>query len=64
MGELRLRLKNTFDKEGIEIPWPHTKVYFGDQPQTAEGVTCPACSHVNNPGSKFCAGCGKSMKKK
>jgi len=30
MGELRKRLKNTFDKEGIEIPWPHMKVYFGD----------------------------------
>ena len=32
MGELRLRLKNTFDVEGIEIPWPHTKVYFGNNP--------------------------------
>lgn len=32
MGELRLRLKNTFDNEGIEIPWPHTKVYFGNTP--------------------------------
>jgi small conductance mechanosensitive channel len=31
MGELRLRLKNTFDVEGIEIPWPHMKVYFGDR---------------------------------
>ena len=31
MGELRLRLKNAFDIEGIEIPWPHTKVYFGDR---------------------------------
>ena len=31
-GELRLRLKNTFDNEGIEIPWPHTKVFFGNQP--------------------------------
>jgi small-conductance mechanosensitive channel len=30
MGELRLRLKKAFDAEGIEIPWPHTKVYFGD----------------------------------
>jgi small-conductance mechanosensitive channel len=30
MGELRLRLKKTFDAEGIEIPWPHTKVYFGN----------------------------------
>ena len=32
MGELRLRLKNAFDREGIEIPWPHTKVYFGNAP--------------------------------
>jgi len=32
MGELRLRLKKAFDEEGIEIPWPHTKVYFGDFP--------------------------------
>jgi len=32
MGELRLRLKNAFDKEGVEIPWPHTKVYFGNAP--------------------------------
>jgi small-conductance mechanosensitive channel len=30
MGELRLRLKKAFDAEGIEIPWPHTKVYFGN----------------------------------
>ncbi len=30
MGELRKRLKKTFDQEGIEIPWPHTKVYFGN----------------------------------
>jgi small-conductance mechanosensitive channel len=32
MGELRLRLKTTFDTEEIEIPWPHTKVYFGNAP--------------------------------
>lgn len=32
MGELRLRIKKAFDQEGIEIPWPHTKVYFGNQP--------------------------------
>lgn len=31
MGELRLRIKNTFDSDGIEIPWPHTKVYFGNE---------------------------------
>jgi len=29
MGELRKRIKKAFDEEGIEIPWPHTKVYFG-----------------------------------
>ncbi len=32
MGELRRRIKKTFDEEGIEIPWPHTKVYFGNSP--------------------------------
>ncbi len=31
-GELRLRLKDAFDREGIEIPWPHTKIYFGNAP--------------------------------
>lgn len=30
MGEMRKRLKKAFDEEGIEIPWPHMKVYFGD----------------------------------
>ncbi len=32
MGELRRRLKRVFDEQGIEIPWPHTKVYFGNSP--------------------------------
>ena len=32
MGEIRLRLKEAFDKEGIEIPWPHIKLYLGDLP--------------------------------
>ncbi|MDP7469258.1 MAG: mechanosensitive ion channel family protein [Dehalococcoidia bacterium] len=32
MGELRKRIKKAFDDEGIEIPWPHTKVFFGNQP--------------------------------
>lgn len=30
--ELRLRIKDAFDNKGIEIPWPHTKVYFGNSP--------------------------------
>lgn len=32
MGELRKRLKKAFDEAGIEMPWPHTKVYFGNSP--------------------------------
>jgi small conductance mechanosensitive channel len=31
MGELRKRIKHEFDKSHIEIPWPHMKVYFGDE---------------------------------
>ncbi len=30
MGALRRRIKKAFDEEGIEIPWPHVKLYFGD----------------------------------
>jgi len=30
MGEYRRRIKRVFDEEKIEIPWPHTMVYFGD----------------------------------
>ena len=29
-GELRRRIKNRFDKEGIEIPFPHTTIYWGE----------------------------------
>ena len=39
MRELRLRLKKAFDKEGIEIPWPHTKVYFGNSPPIKSQVS-------------------------
>jgi small-conductance mechanosensitive channel len=28
--ELRRRIKNTFDGKGIEIPFPHVSVYFGE----------------------------------
>ena len=40
MGELRYRLKKAFDAEGIEIPWPHTKVYFGNAPQNPGSGEC------------------------
>jgi small conductance mechanosensitive channel len=28
--ELRRRIKNTFDEKGIEIPFPHLSIYFGE----------------------------------
>ena len=33
-GELRKRIKNRFDQENIEIPWPHQMVYFGNSTQS------------------------------
>jgi small-conductance mechanosensitive channel len=36
MGEFRRRIKKVFDEQGIEIPWPHTKVYFGNPPTKSE----------------------------
>ncbi|MBL7124750.1 MAG: mechanosensitive ion channel family protein [Dehalococcoidales bacterium] len=60
LGELRLRLKKAFDAEGIEIPWPHVKVYFGESPAN-KGLACGACSHVNLPSSKFCSNCSAKL---
>ncbi|MFC2025293.1 mechanosensitive ion channel family protein [Chloroflexota bacterium] len=60
MGELRLRLKKAFDAEGIEIPWPHVKLYFG-QAQTDGHLMCRTCSQVNLPNSKFCCQCGAAL---
>jgi small-conductance mechanosensitive channel len=36
MGEFRRRIKRVFDDEGVEIPWPHVKVYHGDSPAPAK----------------------------
>ena len=59
-GELRKRIKKAFDEEGIEIPWPHVKLYFGQSPVN-EYLTCKACSHPNLPGSRFCSNCGTAF---
>lgn len=45
MGELRRRLKKAFDEEGIEIPWPHTKVYFGNSPYARDGQDSAGGKH-------------------
>jgi len=60
MGELRRRIKRVFDEEGIEIPWPHVKLYMGES-QAGGDLTCGACSQVNPPGSKFCSRCGAKL---
>ena len=36
MGEYRRRIKRVFDKEGIEIPWPHVKLYYGEARPTSD----------------------------
>jgi small conductance mechanosensitive channel len=59
-GELRKRLKKAFDDEGIEIPWPHLKLYFGES-QQGNPITCKACSNPNLAGSKFCSSCGGNL---
>ena len=59
-GELRKRLKKAFDDEGIEIPWPHVKLYFGGS-QQGNTITCKACSQPNLAGSRFCANCGGKL---
>jgi len=61
--ELRKRVKKAFDEEGIEIPWPHVKLYLG-QSQPDKELTCQACAHANLPGSKFCSSCGASLSSK
>jgi len=37
MGEMRKRIKKTFDEEGIEIPFPHRTVYWGVGAHPAKG---------------------------
>jgi len=62
MGELRRRIKRVFDEEGVEIPWPHIKLYMG-QEKGDGGLACPACGGINLPESQFCAHCGGKLGK-
>jgi len=42
--ELRRRIKKRFDREGIEIPFPHLSLYFGEasKPIAVTGLAAPA----------------------
>ena len=59
-GELRKRLKKAFDEEGIEIPWPHVKLYFGES-QKGNNIICQNCAKPNLAGGKFCSNCGGKL---
>jgi len=59
-GELRKRLKKAFDEEEIEIPWPHLKLFFGEN-QKGNNPICKACSQPNLPGGSFCSNCGGEL---
>jgi small-conductance mechanosensitive channel len=58
--EFRRRVKRAFDEEGVEIPWPHVKLYFGGQ-QGGAPVLCPACGWHNQAGSSYCSACGSPV---
>ena len=60
--EFRLRIKKAFDREGIEIPWPHVKLYYGEQASRSR-VMCPSCNFGNSRDSKFCAQCGAPLER-
>jgi small-conductance mechanosensitive channel len=45
LGELRRRIKHVFDEEGIEIPWPHIKLYYGEE----EKKTAPPAKPTKRP---------------
>lgn len=58
--EYRLRIKKAFDKERIEIPWPHVKLYYGHADADAP-VLCPACHHPQAATARYCAHCGTAL---
>ncbi|MBC8453332.1 MAG: mechanosensitive ion channel family protein [Chloroflexi bacterium] len=51
MGEMRKRIKIRFDQEGIEIPFPHQTVYWGEDqaPFRPEGVADAVRDTVPQP---------------
>lgn len=51
--ELRRRIKLRFDKEGIEIPYPHQTVYWGEgqNPPALAALSAPAPGDTDDPSS-------------
>ncbi len=49
--ELRRRIKNTFDRQNIEIPFPQVTVHFGETAKSLEQLLRDAPEKVNDPNS-------------
>ena len=51
--ELRRRIKLRFDQEGIEIPFPHQTVYWGEgqHPPALVSMGAPAAGETDDPSS-------------
>ncbi len=62
-GELRRRIKKAFDEEGIEIPWPHVKLYLGQDKSHDSSVLCTSCSVPASENNRYCGNCGSEIKK-
>jgi small conductance mechanosensitive channel len=60
-GELRKRVKKAFDEQGIEIPRPHVKVYFGQGQGSKTVAACPHCSKPTDTTALFCSNCGAAL---
>jgi len=52
-GEFRRRIKQAFDAEGIEIPWPHVKIHLAGEPIKS----CPNCQRRLPQGATRCLEC-------
>jgi small-conductance mechanosensitive channel len=48
LGDFRRRIKRVFDAEGVEIPWPHIKLYFGEE-KAAEPSKPPKAAKPSKP---------------
>jgi len=58
-GELRRRIKQAFDVEGIGIHWPHVKLYLAGN----AGFTCCDCQRPVLSGATFCPSCGTAIRR-